>query len=96
MWRRLNLNQRPGQARPGAIEKQPHAQRLGALHGHQPHLPANMVAILELPGERLVVAASFSSRAIRSSIVRRNRGLISKPSLAAQLVIMAGSSAMNP
>jgi len=30
-----------------AIEKQPHAQGFGPLHGHQPHLPADMVAVLE-------------------------------------------------
>jgi hypothetical protein len=47
-------NQRPGQAGSGTIQKQPHAQRLGPLDGHQPHLPADMVAIHQPIRLRLV------------------------------------------
>jgi hypothetical protein len=31
----------------GAVEEEPHAQRLGPLNGHQTHLTADMVAIFE-------------------------------------------------
>jgi hypothetical protein len=48
------LNQRSRQTRAGMIEKKPHAQRFGALHGHQPHLPADMVAIHQSIRLRLV------------------------------------------
>src|ERR1035437_5729792 len=56
-------NHRPGQPRLSAIEKQPHAQSLRALHGHQAHLSANMVAIFEHRRERLVAPGiRFQSR----------------------------------
>jgi hypothetical protein len=43
----LQHDQGPGQPRLGAIEKQPHAQSVGTLHGHQPHLSADMIDVGE-------------------------------------------------
>jgi hypothetical protein len=43
----LYFNQRTGQPGAGSIQKQPHTQSVGALHGHQPHLAANVVRIFE-------------------------------------------------
>src|ERR1017187_3581433 len=56
-------NQRSWQARLSPIKKQPHAQSLRALRGHQAHLSANMVAILEQRRECLVARGiRFQSR----------------------------------
>ena len=51
----LEGDQRPWQPRLRTIEKQPHAQGFRPLHGHQPHLPADMVAILEQGHLRFVL-----------------------------------------
>jgi hypothetical protein len=48
-------DQRPWKVRFRAIEKQPHAQSIGPLHGHEPHLPADMVAVFQQAHLRLVV-----------------------------------------
>ncbi len=45
--RQLQSNQRSWQAGPRAIEEEPHAQGLCALHGDEAHLPANMVDVIE-------------------------------------------------
>jgi hypothetical protein len=44
---RLQLNQRPGQARFGAIEEKSHAQGLSALRSNQTHLPTDVIDVLE-------------------------------------------------
>jgi hypothetical protein len=51
---RSQLDQRPWQSRPRAIEEEAHPQRLCALHRDKLHLPANMIDVLELHYERLV------------------------------------------
>jgi len=48
-------DQRPREPRLRAVEKQSHAQGLGPLHGHQPHLPADMVAVFEQSNLSLVL-----------------------------------------
>jgi hypothetical protein len=42
-----DLDQRLGQARAGAIEKESHAQGLCTLHRNQAHLPANVIAVVD-------------------------------------------------
>jgi hypothetical protein len=36
-----------GYAGLGTVKKQPHAQSFGPLHGHEPHLAANMVGVFK-------------------------------------------------
>jgi hypothetical protein len=40
----------------GAIQEEPHAQGLGALHGHQPSMPPDVVLVFEL-GEHCFVGS---------------------------------------
>jgi hypothetical protein len=51
-----NSDERARGAGPGAIEENPHAQSLGTLDGHQPHLPANMVDIIQPIQLRFIVS----------------------------------------
>jgi hypothetical protein len=51
----LQRNERPRQAGSGAIEEQPHAQRLGAFYGYQPHLSADMVDVVKQGQLRFVI-----------------------------------------
>ena len=53
------LNHWPLRAGPGAIQKQPHAQSLAPLNGHQPHMPADMVAVLQQLHLRLIERGIF-------------------------------------
>jgi hypothetical protein len=48
------FNQRAGQTRAGAIEKESHAQGFSTLHRNQSHLPADVIDVRELDDERLV------------------------------------------
>jgi hypothetical protein len=50
-----HLNQRPWQARSGAVQEDPHAQGLGAFCSHQTHLPADVIDVVEPVQLRLVV-----------------------------------------
>jgi hypothetical protein len=36
------------------VKEEPHAESLGALHGHQLHLPADMIAVYQLGDLRLI------------------------------------------
>jgi hypothetical protein len=63
MIRKLKCDQWPRQASLGAIQKQAQTQRLCALHSHQPHLPPDMVDIVQHAYLRFVpVSVSFQPR----------------------------------
>jgi hypothetical protein len=59
----LQLDKRARQAGSGVVEEDAHAQRLGALHGHEAHLPANMVDVVQPVQLRFVaIGIPFQAR----------------------------------
>jgi hypothetical protein len=108
-WRRiLDLERNHGAGKPQlcTVEKQLHAQRLKPLHGNQPHLPADMVAVTQQVDLSFVVGSvAFQSldaffdgapkartdfKAFLRSAAGHHGGLLGRGMLPAEIILQNG------